>query len=218
MTRRIVVLDGHTLNPGDNPWEPVAQHGELEVYDTTPDDQIVERASSADIVLTNKTPLAGETLEKLDSLEFISILATGFDVVDIDWAARHDIPVSNVPEYGTESVAQHTLALLLEMSNHVARHDEAVRDGDWQEAGEFSFWVESVVELSERTLGIVGLGKIGRRVAEIGRALGMRVVANSRSEQRPPPWHDFEWLERDELLETADVVTLHSFQGGDRWI
>lgn len=205
----ITVLDGHTLNPGDNPWEPVAEHGELTVYDITPPEKIVERAQGADILLTNKTPLDADTLAELDDLRFISVLATGYDVVDVDAAADRGIPVSNVPEYGTDSVAQHVFALLLELTNHVAAHDQAVHGGEWADAGEFAYWKHPVVELADKTLGIVGFGKIGRRAAEIGHAMGMRVVANSRSEENPAPWFDFEFLSKDELFEQSDVVSLH---------
>ncbi|MGM0555813.1 MAG: D-2-hydroxyacid dehydrogenase [Myxococcota bacterium] len=209
MPPKITVLDGHTLNPGDNPWDPVAAHGDLTVHDITAPDQILERAQGADILLTNKTPLDADTLAELDGLRFISVLATGYDVVDVDAAARRGIPVSNVPEYGTDSVAQHVFALLLELTNHVAAHDQAVRDGDWADADEFAFWKHPVVELADKTLGIVGFGKIGRRTAEIAHAFGMRVVANSRSEEDPAPWFDFEFLSKDELFAQSDVVSLH---------
>lgn len=205
----ITVLDGHTLNPGDNPWDPIAELGELTVYDITPPDKLLERARGADILLTNKTPLDADTLAELEQLRFISVLATGYDVVDIDAASRRGIPVSNVPEYGTDSVAQHVFALLLELTNHVAAHDRDVRDGEWANAGEFAYWTHPVVELADKTLGIVGFGKIGRRVAEIGHAMGMSVVANSRTEDNPAPWFDFEFLTKDELFERADVISLH---------
>lgn len=209
MPPHITVLDGHTLNPGDNPWDPVAAHGELTVYDITPPEQILARAQGADILLTNKTPLDAGTIAELDDLRFISVLATGYDVVDVDAAADRGIPVSNVPEYGTDSVAQHVFALLLELTNHVAAHDQAVRDGEWNEAGEFAYWTKPVVELTDKTMGIVGFGKIGRRTAEIAHAMGMCVVANSRTEDDPAPWFDFEFLPKDELFERADVISLH---------
>ena len=205
----IVVLDGHTLNPGDNPWDPVAEFGRLEVYERTPDDQILERARGADIVLTNKTPLDRPTIEALPDLEFVSVLATGFDVVDVEAAAERGIPVSNVPEYGSSAVAQHTFALLLELTNRVAEHDRAVRAGRWQEAGDFSFWTRPVIEVADKTLGVVGMGKIGRRVAQIGHAFGMQVVASTRTEEDTPDWEGFRWLDTAELFATADVVSLH---------
>jgi glycerate dehydrogenase len=209
MNPTIVVLDGHPLDAGDNPWDPVARLGELTVYDRTSDDEIVERASGAEIVLTNKTPLRAGALERLEALRFISVLATGYDVVDVERAAELGIVVSNVPEYATDSVAQHVFALLCELTNHVALHDRAVRDGRWRRADQFSFWERPVVELAGRTLGVVGFGRIGRRVAEIGRALGMRVVAHTRSEEDAPDWEDFAWMEREELFESSDVVSLH---------
>ncbi|QDG50405.1 D-2-hydroxyacid dehydrogenase [Persicimonas caeni] len=205
----IVVLDGYTLNPGDVPWSPVEALADLTVYDRTPDDQVLERARHADILLTNKTPVSGELIDQLDRLAFISVLATGYDVVDVEAAKERGIPVSNVPEYGTDSVAQHTFALILELTNHVALHHAAVRKGAWQESGDFCFWRKPVVELAGKTLGIVGLGKIGRRVAQMGHAFGMRVVGSSRSQKDALPYDDFSWLDTNELFATSDVVSLH---------
>ncbi len=205
---KIVVLDGHTLNPGDNPWDPVAALGELTVYDRTPADCVVRRARGARVVLTNKTPLSAETLSALPELELVSILATGYEVVDVAAARRLSITVCNVPDYATESVAEHTLALLLELTRQVGRHDRLVREGVWAASGHFSLWETSPVELAGKTIGIVGLGRIGRRVAELAAAFGMNVVATG---PRPHPvpaggrWTD----DLDELLAEADIVTLH---------
>jgi glycerate dehydrogenase len=196
---RIVVLDGHTLNPGDNPWDPVARLGDLTVYDRTPSSQIVERAGGAEIVLTNKTPLDRPTISALPELRFIAVTATGFNVVDVAAARSRDIAVSNVPEYGTDSVAQHTFALLLELANRVTLHADAVAGGEWSRAADFSFWKAPLVELSGSTMGIVGLGRIGRRVAEIARAFAMRVVTATTRDRAK--------LER--LFSKSDVVSLH---------
>jgi glycerate dehydrogenase len=198
---RIVVLDGQTLNPGDNPWDPVARLGELTVFDRTPPASVVERAHDAEIVLTNKTRLDGSTLAALPTLRFIAVLATGYDVVDGRAARQRAIPVSNVPEYGTDSVAQHTFALLLELCNRTALNAAAVFAGEWSRAPDFSFWKASLVELSGMTMGIVGSGRIGRRVAEIARAFGMNVIAGSArlSERAKLP----------DLFASADVVSLH---------
>ena len=198
---RIVVLDGQTLNPGDNPWDSVARLGDLTVYDRTPPTLVVERARDAEIVLTNKTRIGGAMLAALPALRFVAVLATGYDVIDVRAARQRAILVSNVPEYGTDSVAQHTFALLLELCNRTALNAAAVAAGEWSHAPDFSFWKAPLRELSGLTMGIVGSGRIGRRVAEIARAFGMNVVAGSA---RPS-----ERAKLADLVATADVVTLH---------
>ena len=198
---RIVVLDGHTLNPGDNPWDPIARFGDLTVFDRTPSSLVVERARDAEIVLTNKTPLDAPTIGALPSLCLIAVLATGYDVVDVAAARERGVAVANVPEYGTESVAQHSFALLLELTNRTALHAAAVEGGEWSRSPDFSFWKAPLVELSGLTMGIVGSGRIGRRVAEIARAFGMWVTtASSRRADR---------TELIRLFAEADVVSLH---------
>lgn len=197
---RIVVLDGYTVNPGDNPWEPVASLGDLTVFERTPPLQIVERARDAEILLTNKTPLGAATLAELASLRFISVLATGYNVVDVAAAGARGIAVSNVPEYATSSVAQHTFALLLELVNRVGLHAAAVFAGEWSRSEDFCLWKAPVVELTGRRLGIVGLGRIGRRVAEIAGAFGMKVTSVG---SRATP------SEVADLFSAADVVSLH---------
>jgi len=203
---RIVVLDGHTLNPGDNLWTGLEELGEVAVYERTPGDQIAERSAGAAIVLTNKTPLDAAALESLPALRMIAVLATGYDVVDVAAAARRGVVVANVPEYGTDSVAQHVFALLLELCSAAGAHDRAVRDGAWQRSPDFSFWLQSPIELSGRTMGIVGCGRIGRRVAAIASAFGMRVLVTSRSrcEIAGTQWTDIAVLVAD-----ADVISLH---------
>jgi glycerate dehydrogenase len=205
---RLVVLDGYTLNPGDNPWTEVAAQGTLEVFERSMGDEILARASGADIVLTNKTPLSAETLAALPELRGVCVLATGVNVVDVAAASARGVVVSNIPAYSTASTAQHTIALLLELTNHVGRHDRAVHDGAWVRARDFSFTLAPLAELEGLTLGVVGFGAIGRRVAEIARALGMRVSAVG-AERRPT---DPDWLERvslERLFRESDVVTLH---------
>ncbi len=207
MSRRpiIVVLDGYTLNPGDNPWDELATLGDLTVYDRTPPSQVLERASAAEVVLTNKTRLDATTLAALTSLRFITVLATGYDVVDVAAAAKLGIPVSNVPEYGTDSVAQHVFALLLELCHALCAHDQAVKSGAWQRSPDFSFWHAPPVELAGKTMGIVGYGRIGQRVAEIATAFGMSVVVNTRTRRQD----DIRWLDRNTLFAESDVVSLH---------
>ena len=205
---RIVVLDGYTANPGDLDWHAFVNLGELTVYDRTPPDQIVARARPAEIVLTNKTPLHRETLAQLPALRQISVMATGYNVVDAVAAREQGIAVCNVPGYSTPSVVQHTFALLLELTNQVGRHAAAVRAGAWCASLDFAFWNASLVELNGLTLGVVGYGTIGRGVAAVARALGMRVVVHGRRRPDDLP-ADVTWLPLDELMETADVVTLH---------
>jgi len=205
----IVVLDGYTLNPGDNPWEALTRLGTLQVYDRTPAELIVPRARAAQIVLTNKTVLTAATLAQLPTVRFIGVLATGYNVVDVAAARARGIPVSNVPEYGTDSVAQHVFALLLELCHHVGAHDAAVKAGEWTGSPDFCFWRSSPIELAGLTMGIVGFGRIGRRVGELAHAFGMRVLAANRSHREPPPYQPFAWAEVAEVCAQADVLTLH---------
>jgi glycerate dehydrogenase len=211
----IVVLDGYTLNPGDNPWTPVQGQGNLVVYDRTPADQIVARAVDAEIVLTNKTPLTAQTISALPRLRFIAVLATGYNVVDIDAAARRQIPVSNVPVYGTDTVAQHVFACLLSVIHRPYQHDAAVRQGRWQQSGDFCFWLSPLTELVGKTMGIVGFGRIGRRTAEVAHALGMRVLAHDVYQGNPPAYQPFAWSSIDGVFAESDVVSLHCPQTPD---
>ena len=208
---RIVVLDGYALNPGDNPWDPVAALGEITVHDRTPEAEVVRRAGSAEVVLTNKTPLSQRSIEALDRLRFVSVLATGYDVVDVKAARARGIPVANVPEYGTESVAQFVFALLLELASGVGEHNRAARDGRWTASGDFSVTVQPLVELAGKTMGIVGFGRIGRRVGEIAHGFGMKVVALDPFRERPPEYQPFSWADRaEDLFQQSDVLSLNS--------
>lgn len=205
---QIVVLDGYTMNPGDNPWDSLAQLGTLKVYDRTPPELVVERAAPAAIVLTNKTHLPADVLAQLPNLRFVAVLATGYDVVDVAAARARGIPVSNVPEYGTDSVAQHVFALLLELCHHVGLHDAAVHDGEWSRAADFCFWKRSLVELTGLTFGIVGFGRIGRRVGTIAQAFGMQVLASGTPRKDAAPY-PVTWADMPDLFARADVVSLH---------
>jgi len=206
---RIVVLDGYTLNPGDNSWDGLAKLGDLKVYDRTPADQIVARAKDADVVLTNKTPLSRQTIAELPKLKFVGVLATGFNVVDIQAAKERKIPVSNIPEYGTDAVAQFTFALILELCHHVGLHDQSVKAGEWQNNVDWCYWKSPLIELAHRTIGIVGFGRIGRRVGDIAHAMGMKVLAFDTYHGNSPTYAPFAWAEKDELFAQADVVSLH---------
>jgi len=206
---KIVVLDGHALNPGDLSWEGLRAIGELQVLDRTPEDQIVARAHDAEIVLTNKTQLSAQTLRQLKKTRYIGVLATGYDNVDVEAARELGITVTNVPTYGTASVGQFTFALLLELCHHVGIHSDATRASEWSRSPDFSFWKTPLIELAGKTLGIVGLGRIGWRVAEIAVAFEMRVVAADEIKRPVLAWPDFRWYEVDELLAHSDVVSLH---------
>jgi len=206
---KMVVLDGHTLNPGDNPWEEVARFGELTVYDRTPRESILERCAGARIVLTNKTRLSAQTLSGLPELKLVCVLATGYNVVDLEKAAELGIPVVNVPEYGSDSVAQHAIALLLELTNRVALYDAAVKRGEWSRSRDFTLVWEPLTELSGKSLGIVGLGRIGSRVARIAHALGMKILAHNPRHKSAPEGLPVEWLQLDEIFSRSDVVSLH---------
>jgi glycerate dehydrogenase len=206
---KIVVLDGYTLNPGDNPWDAVARFGELTVYDRTPKELVAERCREAGIVLTNKTPLSAATIAGLPGLKLICVLATGYNVVDLETSARLGIPVVNMPEYGSLSVAQHAIALLLELTNKVALFDAAVKRGEWSRAPDFTFLKAPLTELAGRSLGVVGLGRIGGKVAAIAHALGMEILAHNPRARSAPEGIPVRWLELDQLFSRADVVSLH---------
>jgi glycerate dehydrogenase len=206
---RIVVFDGHTLNPGDNPWDELARLGELTVFDRTPPALVVERAAGAEIVLTNKTVLDAAALARLPDLRFVAVLATGYNVVDVGAARSRGVLVANVPEYGTADVAQHTLALLLELCHRVGDHARAVAAGAWGAAPDFCFWLTPPRSLEGQTLGVVGFGRIGRRVATLARALGMRVLAASRLERAAGGGPPDGWRTIPDLFAEADVISLH---------
>ncbi len=206
---KIVVLDGYAVNPGDNPWDALAELGELTVYDRTPGELVLARAADADVLLVNKVALTADTLARLPLLRFVSVLATGFNLIDVAAARGRGVSVSNVPEYGTDSVAQHVFALLLELSHHVGLHHTAVMRGEWSEAPDFCFWRTPPIELAGLTMGIVGFGRIGRRVGEIACAFGLSVMAAGRAGGTPGPDDTVAWRDIPALFSTADVVSLH---------
>ena len=211
----IVVLDGYTLNPGDNPWDGVNALGTVKVHDRTDPAQVAARAADADIILTNKTPIPAETLSRLPRARFISVLATGYDIVDTAEAGQRGIPVSNVPVYGTDSVAQFVFALLLELCHHVGRHEQGVKAGEWCASPDWCYWNTPQVLLHGKKIGIVGLGRIGRRVGELAHAFGMEVLAADPVCHEPPSYLPFSWVSVEELFAEADVVTLHCPQTAD---
>ena len=197
------------MNPGDNPWDALASLGELTVYDRTPPELVLSRAMDAEILLTNKTHLSRETLQALPALKFISVLATGYNIVDVAAAAELGIPVANVPAYSTTSVAQLTFALILELCHGVAKHSEWVHSGGWCRTPDYSYWLQPLTELSGKTLGIIGFGAIGQKVAEIGAAFGMHILAYNPSVKPAPALNHFAFASLDELYAQSDVITLH---------
>lgn len=203
----IVVLDGFTLNPGDLDWAGLEALGECVIHDRTPPDRVLERAAGAGAVLTNKVALGRAHMAGLPELRYIGVLATGYNVVDLAAARERKIVVTNVPAYSTDSVAQWVFAMLLHRTHRVADHAASVRAGEWQRCPDFCYRLDPLVELAGRTMGIVGFGRIGRAVARIARAFGMRVVVST---SRPPEDSEgCEILSLDEVFQTADVVTLH---------
>ena len=201
---KIVVLDGYVLNPGDLSWDALRTLGDCEVHDRTSANQIVARAAEAEVVLTNKCPLSAETIGQLPNLKYIGVMATGYNVVDVAAAKERGIVVSNVPIYGTKSVAQHVFALILEHAQNVGAHAAAVNEGRWSKNIDWCFWDHSLSELDGKTLGIVGYGRIGQAVADLGRAFGMKVIVASRTAKQ-----GVEQVSIDELFQRSDVVSLH---------
>src|SRR5262245_54885679 len=205
---KIVVQAGYTLNPGDLSWDELKSLGECDIYDRLPSDEIVPRAFAAEIVLTNKVVITREQIGHLPKLRYIGVTATGYNIVDVAAARERGITVTNVPAYGTRSVAQMTIALLLELALHVGHHAQTVRDGRWARSPDFCYWDYPLIELDGLTMGIVGFGRIGRAVGDLGSALGMKVVAHSRTVPAQAPPH-VEFLDLETLFRRSDVISLH---------
>lgn len=205
---KIVVLDGHALNPGDLSWDVLRQFGSVRVYDRTPDALIPERIGDAEIILLNKTPITAQVLEQCPSIRLICVLATGYNVVDCDAARIRGIPVCNVPGYGTAAVAQFTFALLLELCHAVGQHSDSVHAGSWCESPDFCYWLTPQMELAGKTMGIIGFGRIGRAVGAIAKAFGMKVLAYNRS-RCPEGEAIADYVGLDTLLAQSDIISLH---------
>ncbi|MBQ6221845.1 MAG: D-2-hydroxyacid dehydrogenase [Solobacterium sp.] len=208
---KIVILDGYTENPGDLSWDGVASLGELSVYDRTPLDdeaEIIRRIGDAEIVLTNKTPINKNVFDACPQMKMISVLATGYNVVDTAYAKEKGVVVSNIPTYGTDAVGQFAIALLLEICHHIGHHDETVKAGKWQNCPDFCYWDYPLIELAGKTIGIIGFGRIGRRTGEIAKALRMHVLANDNFESEEGR-QIADYVSLDELLERSDVIALH---------
>lgn len=205
---KICILDGYSLNPGDLDWSPVERLGDVTLFDRTPADKIVERAADADIVLTNKVPFSADTLRQLPRLRFICVLATGYNIIDTEAAARQGVVVANIPAYSTMSVAQMAFAHILNITNHVASYAREVADGKWTNCPDFCFWDSALTELAGKTMGIVGLGNTGMATARIAVAMGMKVVAlTSKSADTLP--EGITPAPLDDVLASADVASLH---------
>lgn len=205
---KIVVLDGYTLNPSDLSWVKLQELGEVIVYDRTSVEETIERARAADIILTNKTVLNGKTISELENLKYIGVLATGYNVVDIKAANKQSIIVTNVPAYSTKSVAQMVFALVLELTQNVGLHADAVKKMEWCESPDFSFWKSPLIELDGMTFGIVGYGQIGREVAKLANAFGMKVLVTTRSDINQKANY-ISQISIEELLKLSDIISLH---------
>ena len=205
---KIVILDGYTENPGDLSWEELGKLGDLTVYDRTPESEIVSRIGDAEIVITNKTPLTRATLDACPNIRYIAVLATGYNVVDIAAAKEKGIPVSNVPTYGTASVGQFAIAMLLEICHHVAHHSQTVYEGKWNACADWCYWDYPLIELDGKTMGIIGFGRIGQTTGKIARAMGMKVLAYDSFPSESGK-AIAEYVDLDTLLAQSDVVALH---------
>ncbi|GGG06703.1 D-2-hydroxyacid dehydrogenase [Paenibacillus aceti] len=208
---KIVILDGYTENPGDLSWDGFEQLGELTVYDRTSlidQDEIITRIGSTDVVITNKTPISAETINSCPSIQYIGVLATGYNVVDVEAARAKNIPVCNIPTYGTDAVGQFAIALLLEICHHIGHHSNAVFAGRWEACPDWCFWDYPLIELSGKTMGIIGFGSIGQTTGRIAKALGMNIVAYDAYPNEAGQ-EIAEYVSLEELFAKSDVISLH---------
>lgn len=203
---KITVLDGYTTNPGDLSWDWLMELGDCTIHEYTPAELVGERTKDCEMVITNKTPLRKELLETLPRLKYVGLLSTGYNIVDWEYCKEKGIPVCNIPSYSTSAVAQLTFALILEHTNAVAIHNKSVHEGEWAECRHFCYWKTPLSELDGKTLGIIGFGKIGKAVAKIAAAFGMKVIASTN---HPAPYENVEFCGRDELLAKSDFVSIH---------
>lgn len=211
---KAVILDGYTLNPGDLDWKPLQELADFEIYDRTTYSieeapLIIERAKDAEVILTNKTPLTKEILDELPMLKYIGVLATGYNVVDVEAAKERNITVTNIPSYGTDTVAQAAIALLLELCHRTGDHSNAVKNGDWTNSPDFCFWNHPIIELSGKTMGIIGYGQIGQTTSRIAQAFGMKVLAYNRTREKVIETESVRYATLEVLYREADVIMLH---------
>lgn len=204
----IVNLDGHTTNPGDQSWEWLSKYGSYKTYERTDDNEIIERAKDAEILIINKTTITADILEKLPKLKFIALQSTGYNVVDTQATRDKNIVVSNIPAYSTNAVAQLVFAFILQISNKVSLHSDAVFNGEWCSCPDFCFWKAPLFELEGKTIGIIGFGSIGQKVASIASSFGMKVIINT-PHPKPNKFKEYKFIEFDELLKQSDIITCH---------
>ena len=204
---KIVILDGHTLNPGDLSWDEIRKLGECTVYDRTQPEKILERASKAAAIFTNKVVIGRDIIKQLPDLKFIGVLATGYNVVDLQAAAEADILVANIPAYSTASVAQMVFSHILNIAQNVSKHAKSVKDGDWTNSIDFTYHLTPQTELAGKTLGIIGFGQIGQAVARVGLAFGMKILFQNRSKKETNA--DFRQVDLDTLLAESDFISLN---------
>lgn len=203
---KLTILDGHAVNPGDLPWDVFSQFADVTVYERTSPDKVVERIKDSDLIFLNKIQITEEILAQCPKLKYIGVLATGYNVIDLEAAKKRNIVVTNIPSYSTESVAQHTFAFILNFTNQVAYYNNSVQAGDWIKCPDFCYWNTSLLELKEKTLGIFGYGAIGKQVAHIAKAFGMNVICCSRSQKPDMP----EKVSFEELMKRSDFISLHA--------
>lgn len=206
---KIVVLDGHTENPGDLSWSGLEDLGDLKVYDRTPmdEDEIIRRIGDCEAVYTNKTPITENIIKSCPKMKFVGVLATGYNIIDVDAARRYGVTVCNIPTYGTDAVAQYTFALILEVCHHVGAHSDSVHSGKWARSVDFCYWDYPLIELKGKTLGIIGTGRIGMAVAKIAKAFGMNVIAYSRTQRENSD--GVKYVPLDTLFEKSHIISLH---------
>lgn len=206
---KIVILDGFTTNPGDLSWDWLREYGELTVYDRTKKEEIIPRCKDAEIVITNKTPLTRTEIDGMPRLRFVALLSTGYNIADGAYLREKGIPLCNIPAYSTNAVAQLVFSFITAFTNAVALHSDAVHDGEWAACPDFCFWKTPLAELQGKTLGVVGFGKIGQKVADIAAAFDMQVLAVSGHETDQSVRKNFQWADMDTLARESDFITLH---------
>jgi glycerate dehydrogenase len=202
---QIVITDGYTLNPGDLSWDDFEKLGDLKYYDRIPVNEVADRCREATVIITNKTPITAGTIYSATNLKLIAVSATGYNIVDIEAAKDKGVLVCNVPEYGTNSVAQHTFALLLELTNHVGKHAQSVAKGEWVRSADWSYVKAPIIELNDKTIGIIGFGRIGQKVATIAKAFGLNVIFYDKGKQSPLAAS----VTLEDLFAQSDVISLH---------
>lgn len=203
---KLTILDGHAVNPGDLSWDMFKEFADITVYERTPKDLLISRIGDSDAIFLNKIQITEEVFEACPKLKYIGVLATGYNVIDLEAAKKHNVIVTNIPAYSTDSVAQHVFALILNLTNHVAMHNESVQNGDWVKCPDFCYWNAPLIELTNKTLGIFGYGSIGKKVAQIAQAFGMKVICCTRTPKPGMP----EAVSFEELLSKSDIVSLHA--------